>query len=207
MQDSTTSSVILKAVQGDSEARDEILREYRPLIHLVIRQQTRRMFQSRFDESDVVQQALIEASEGLPAFRGNSRPEFHRWLLTIVQRNLWSFAQVHLAEKRDVRRECEGHEFDGSLSVVWQHRPSGTRSPESVVVAGESALQLAKALEKLPPDVRRVLELRFMNGQKLREIADEQNASVGQIAGLLRRGLWLLQEHLPPDLRSRLWGK
>ena len=208
MQDSEFSSKIRRAVAGDRGAQEVLFINCRPLVRLVrlvrlvIRRQIREIFPSRFDESDIVQQTCLEAFGAFSSFKGRSCGEFLKWLQTITQRCLWQQLQTHRAEKRDIRREVTDIQESGTLSFVWKTRRASTRTPSSVVIAGETALQLALIMERLPDDMRAAIELRFLDGLKLVEIAKRLDVSIGSVAGLIRRGLALLQNHLPSELNA-----
>ena len=202
MPNSDFSSMIHRAVAGNRDAWEQLLTECRPLIRLAIRCQMRKTMPSRFDESDIVQQTCLEACGSVGTFQGSSRGEFLKWLQVITQRCLWQQLQTHQAEKRDIRREFIDTQEAGTLSFVCRTRPASTQTPPSVVIAGETALQLARSIEKLPDDMRTVIELRFLEGLKLVEIAAQLDVTVGIVSGLLRRGLALLHTYLPAELKA-----
>ena len=167
-------------------------------------------YRGRFDESDVVQVACWEAVQSFRTFRGQTEHEFLAWLETILKRSLASLHQHHSTQKRDVNRETisplQGQAGDESLSIVWNLIATNNPGPISRVISGEKALILASALQQLPDDYRHAIELRFLDGRKLKEIADEMDSSVGRVAGLLRRGLDELHRLLPSQLKEEIEG-
>ena len=202
MASASLSSVFSRAVGGDRASRDELIGCYRPLLRLVANQHMRRAFSARFDESDVVQLTCIDAIEGFQQFRGRSREEFESWVETILRRKIWELCQQHTAAKRDVRREFLIDAAPSGLSLAWNPNRSG--GPVSRILAGEAALLVAAGLEQLPDDYRTAIELRYVDGMKLREIAELMETSVGAVAGYLRRGVDTLNELLPASLRRSL---
>lgn len=191
------------ARQGDASARDQLLIKYRPYLRLLAWQRLPRFVNKRTDGSDVVQQTLVDAVRGLPDFRGRTEAEFTAWMLRLLDRNLLQSARANTAEKRDVRREVPERNGDSSAQVVWHSLGGDGASPQSVVLSGEVALQLAQALEQLPEDQRLAIELRYLAQQSLQSIADEMERSVSSIAGLIRRGVETLEKYLPPELGER----
>lgn len=202
MKSACLSSVFSSAIDGDRAARDELIGGYRPLIRLIANRYMRRAFASRFDQSDVVQLTCIDAIDGFPQFRGRSREEFESWVETILRRKVWELCQQHTAAKRDVRREFLIDAAPSGLSLAWN--PNRSAGPVSRVLAGEAALQIAASLEQLPEQYRTAIELRYVDGLKLREIAEQMNVSVGAVAGYLRRGVDTMNELLPASLRNSL---
>ena len=61
--------------------------------------------QKREDESDIVQHTLMDATRGLPEFRGETEAEFEAWMSRLLERNILQSVRRHTADKRDVRRE------------------------------------------------------------------------------------------------------
>lgn len=87
---------------------------------------------------------------------------------------------------------------------TWCAAP--TDSPARNLLRGEIALLLAQALEQLPHEYRVAVEQRFIDGRRMREIAEQLETSVGVVAGRLRRGLELLRDRLPDELQEFLEG-
>ena len=69
-------------------------------------------------------------------------------------------------------------------------------SPSEQVQRKETALQLADALEQLPPDARDALVLQHWHGWTLAQIAERLNRTPGAVAGLIHRGLQQLKKTL-----------
>src|SRR5262249_39633086 len=68
---------------------------YREYLHLLARLQLDTRLRSKLDSSDIVQQTLLRAYQGLDAFHGRSVTELIAWLRTIlahtVANELWRF--------------------------------------------------------------------------------------------------------------------
>lgn len=200
-------SSLRMARAGNRDSLQSLLVQCRPLLKLVARRHIRQRFRTRFDESDVVQLALVAATDGFRAFQGKSDREFIAWLQTILRRTLSQLHEHHSLQLRDVGREVgelvSSEDDDiADFSVVWNHLRSGQAGPRTEVIEGERAIIIAAALQQLPDDYRRVIELRYLDGKKIREIAESMDASLGRIAGLLRRALDDLYTVLPEELRA-----
>ena len=188
-----------KAARGDQAAREELLGLYRPYLRLVAGQQMPKLVQQRVDASDLVQQTLIDAMRGLPAFRGQTEPEFTAWMMRLLERNLLMSVRNNTLGKRDVRLEQDWTDASGSAQMMWASLVADGSSPMSSVFRGEAALQLALALDKLPADQRMAVEMRYIGQQSLEAIAEEMARTVGSVAGLIRRGVEALETHLPSE--------
>ena len=72
-------------------------------------------------------------------------------------------------------------------------------STQSIPIGQEIAttpLQLANALEHLPEDQQTAVELHHLAGYTMAETAEQMGRTKASVAGLLRRGLSSLREHL-----------
>lgn len=202
MLDLPDSDVFRDAMQGESSARRSLLGGYRPLLRLVAARHARKVVNCRFDESDVVQVTLIEAFRGFEGFRGDSRKELTAWLERILERSLVRMWRKHATTRRDYRREVATDSRTSGLSFVWG--ADDLQDPAQSLIRGEMAVLLAQALEQLPEDYRVVLESRFIDGRRIRDVAEQLGVSVGVVAGRLRRGLEMLRELLPSELQSMM---
>jgi RNA polymerase sigma-70 factor (ECF subfamily) len=187
-----------RAKNGDRQAIELLLARYRPYLRVICSLRLPQFCQKREDESDIVQQTLIDANRGLAEFRGETEDEFGAWIDRLLERNILQSVRRHTAEKRDIRRETIEWNGSGSAQLIWHLEASG-QSPESGIFRGEAALELAQALEALPEDQRIAVELRYLGQQSLKSIAEYTSKSTGQVAGLIRRGVEKLREVLPPE--------
>ncbi|WP_158262556.1 MULTISPECIES: RNA polymerase sigma factor [Pirellulaceae] len=201
---SPNSDVFHEAMTGDSGAWRALVGRYRPLLRLVAARHARRMVSNRYDESDVVQMTCVEALRGFHGFQGESREELEAWLENILEDNIVRMWRNHSASPRDFRREVDADEHTGGLSFVWNTRAG--QDPARHLVRGEVAIMLAQALEKLPDEYRATLEMRFIDGRLMKEVAAELDTTVAVVAGRLRRGLKTLRELFPAELQELMEG-
>lgn len=196
------SEILRLAVAGDRTALSELIGRYRPLVRLIAARHARRVLGQTHDESDVVQMTCLEALTGFDGFRGNTEGEFAAWLEGILERTLLRLWRHSTAQKRDFRRDRA--ELDSKVQLAFGWARSVQVDPVEQIIAGEMAILLASALEELPSEYRGAIELRFVDGLKLREAAEKLNVSVGTVAGRLRRGIEMLHRHLPSELGELL---
>jgi RNA polymerase sigma-70 factor (ECF subfamily) len=192
-------TLLEEARGGDVTAREDLLALYRPYLRLAAGRRLPRVVQKRVDASDIAQQTLLDAVRGLDDFRGRTEPEFTAWMMKLLERNLLQSLRNHTLGKRDVRLEQNWTDDSGSAQMIWHSLAGSGSSPESRVLHGETALQLAGALERLPSDQRTAVELRYIAHKSLQEIAHEMERTVGSVAGLIRRGVESMQTYLPGD--------
>ncbi len=192
----TTTSVrtlISRARDGDRDALGRLLEHHRPYLKLLARRIIGERLASRLDESDVVQQTCLSAFGRIEGFEGDEPDQFVAWLRTIHEHNVRNVLRDHVsAQKRTVNRE-QGLEGD---DVVREIVPSQQSSPSQRLMQGERAVRLAAALQKLAPDQREAVRLRYLEGWSLAEISEHTGRTKHSIAGLIKRGLSRLRKEL-----------
>ena len=151
----------------------------------------------KIDPSDVVQQTLLEAYAAVDQFRGETTSELAAWLRQIMARNLANLGRDFTRAKRDVRREAKAPDNpDESNARLEALLAAGGSSPSRLMDRAEQLLRLATALQHLPQAQREAVELRYLNGLPLADIAQQLDRTAPAVAGLLHRGLARLRELL-----------
>jgi RNA polymerase sigma-70 factor (ECF subfamily) len=181
------------------KVEDQALERYRAYLRLLARLHLDPRLAGKLDPSDIVQQTLLQAWQGLEHFRGKSEPELAAWLRQILARNLAMAVRDFSRDKRDVVRE---QSLEAALAAsssqleVWLAAEQS--SPSQQAERQEQALRLAEALERLPEGQREALVLQHWQGWSLAQIGEHLGKSVEAVAGLIKRGLkqlrLLLQE-------------
>ena len=150
----------------------------------------------KIDASDVVQEALLQAHVALGQFKGATEAELAAWLRAILANKL-ADAWRHLGRrKRDAALEESYRETLDESAVRLQRFTADQTSPSQKVLRHERALLLAECLVKLPEDQKAAVKFHHLQGLSVAEIAEQMNCSKASVAGLLRRGLKGLREHL-----------
>jgi RNA polymerase sigma-70 factor (ECF subfamily) len=151
----------------------------------------------KLDESDIIQQTLLEVHRDLAQFRGTTPGERYAWLRQILARNLQNSLRDYTRAKRDVNRESVPDPAVEASSVRlggWLR--SSQTTPGTQAVKEEEAARLAVAVSVLPDDQREAVVLRHWHGLPVADIAEEMNLTTGAVSGLLYRGLKVLREVL-----------
>jgi RNA polymerase sigma factor (sigma-70 family) len=126
---------------------------------------------NRADAEDLTQQVALKA---LPRLRdGEPAPAVRGYLYATARSVLATFWSGHLrlpesALPENVRLEGQGHEL---------------------LPSPEIATCVARILDGLPPHHRQVLELRFLRGYSLQEVADEMGKTLGSVKVMQLRAL------------------
>jgi RNA polymerase sigma-70 factor (ECF subfamily) len=103
----------------------------------------------------------------------------------------------HGRGKRDAGRERSllASLDESSIRLEAWFRADQT-SPSQHAIRQEELLALGEALEAMPEDQRRAIEMHHLQGDSLADVAARMGRSEASVAGLLRRGLRNLHERL-----------
>jgi RNA polymerase sigma-70 factor (ECF subfamily) len=179
------------------EGQRRPLESYREYLRVLARLQIDPRLRAKVDPSDVVQETLLRAHQGIAQFQGTSDAEMAAWLRTILANTLASALRRFQAGGRDValERSLEAAVEESSCRLeAWLAAEQS--SPEERALRQEQLLGLAEALAQLPEDQRRAVELRHLGGCSVAEVAGQMQRSKEAVAKLLLRGVARLRELL-----------
>jgi RNA polymerase sigma-70 factor, ECF subfamily len=164
--------------------------EYREYLHLLARLQLDVRFQGKLDPSDLVQETLLKAHQARDQFHGQSDAEMAAWLRAILTNTLSDALRRLQAGGRNVKHERSLQlALEASSSRLEAWLAAVQSSPDEQAVRQEQLLELAQGLAQLPEDQRRAVELRYLKGCSVSEVASQMDRSKEAVAKLLMRGL------------------
>lgn len=126
---------------------------------------------------ELTQDAFVRAWQRLASFRGESA--FFTWLYPLV-------VNLTLSERRSRRRR--------EARVMPMADPSAFET--AIPARPEVKLDLARALDRLPPGARAIFVLHDVEGRRHQEIADLTGVATGTSKAQLHRARKLLREAL-----------
>lgn len=173
---------------------DRALDRHRNYLVMLANMQFDRRLRGRLDASDVVQETLQEAHLHREQFRGDNSVQLAAWLRQILRNNLFDAAKRHLRGKRAVDMEQSIGAMHRSSVRLEAVLAADQTSPSECAMRHEELIELASALEQLPPDQAEAVRLKHLLGWSLQEIADHMEKTTPAVAGLLHRGLKKLRE-------------
>jgi RNA polymerase sigma-70 factor (ECF subfamily) len=169
------------------------LESFRDYLRLLARLQIDGRLRARIDPSDLVQQTLLEAHQALVRPEAVVPADLPAYLRRILSRNLVDAIRQHQAGRRDVNLE---HSLEQSSQRLEAWLADDQSGPEQKLARQEELQQMASAMAELPEDQRTALELKYLQGASVADIAVEMQRSEEAVGGLLRRGLARLRERL-----------
>jgi RNA polymerase sigma-70 factor, ECF subfamily len=159
-----TDELLRRAAAGDEEALTQVLNPQRERLKRLVRLRLNRLLQGRVDESDVVQEVLLEASRRLGDYVDDPAQPFYVWLRFLAGRKLLDLHRRHLgAGMRDAALEVSLHAGGlppaSSASLAAQLMGRLT-SPSQAAMKAELQHRVQEALNDLDPVDREILALR-----------------------------------------------
>ncbi len=175
------------------------LESFRPYLGLLARLRLDRRLRGRLDPSDLVQQTLLRAHRAADQVRGKDDQGRAAWLRAILDRTLLDEVRRLGRAKRGggVERLLAGSIEDASVRLE-AYLTTDQPSPSEVAIRHERVVALAEALDRLPLDQRRAVELHHLHGLPLAEVGHKLGRTRAAVAGLLRRGLRDLRRQIDP---------
>ena len=163
-----------------------LLELYRNYLRLLARVEIGRRLQGKLDASDLVQETFLEAWQALKAGRGPRK--FSSWLFGIAH----NCAGKWLRRKRPVL-------FDPSAAPDIVETPAEQTLIEEIEEQQKELGRLERELQRLPDEMRQMLQWKHRDGKTCEQIAAETQRPVGTIKSLLARTYKTLRTALATD--------
>lgn len=175
----------------DPQELSDFLTARRGHLLAFIERQLGAVLRRKVEPEDIFQEASADAVRFLPTGDLSGRDPFS-WLCQFAERRIIDAHRKFVAaQKRSAHREVLLGLAGGDASrvaLIDQLAASMTTASEAFS-RGERAAQLAAALATLPDDMRKALELRYLQGLPSKEIAQALGKSDGAVRVLLSRSL------------------
>lgn len=199
MSASPTNDDLRRARSGDRAALERLLTRNEQRLTKLAHARLGDRLRGRIRTSDLLQSTYLEVVKTIDRFDGDNEEAFVGWLGRILENNIRDKFRYFGAKKRL---------GDGKIVPIENDDQSGTvpsrEDPLQILSAGEDRSIVARALERLPEDYRRVLTLRFKESRSTKEAAEAMDRSEGAIRVLLVRAKAALAIEIEQIEKSRL---
>lgn len=178
------TALVSEAKTGNHHAFEELCRRYSSTLMKSIR----RVLRDHWDAEEALQETLLSAYTHLRGFEGQSS------VLTWMTRIAINAALSRVRRKRPPTLSIDEiqEETGLTLSSVLQ---ADTPDAECQLIQTQQEELLARAIVRLPPQLRTVIELRIKNGCSSKEIADKLDISVAAVKSRIWRACRRLGEY------------
>ena len=149
------------------------------------------------DAEDAVQDALLSAYKHIDQFRGEA--QLSTWLTAIVSNS----ARMQLRRRRHIHVSLDEPVGEEQEHSAAEQLADGRQNPEDECRSTELHERLKNLLTQLPPSLRRVFQLRDLDGLTTREAANLLGVADGTVKGQLAKARTKLRKLMEPTRDSQ----
>ena len=193
--------LIERARREEPGALDRLLDSYRNYLRLLARTGLDASLQGKADPSDLVQDALLKASQRFGQFRGTTDAELAGWLRQILARCLADFVRrFRTGARRAGREQSLDQLLDRSSQAMERILATNGTSPSGSAQRRDLGVVLSDALAQLSEDHREVIVLHHLEGLGWDEIARRMGRTAGAVRMVWTRALKQLRPLIDEQL-------
>lgn len=187
MERQSSQRLLNQARAGDRDALGRLMQQLRPYVRVLARGTHRGALAGRADDSDLIQDAMVEVTRSFHGFRGAEVPEFLAWLKSVVAHTVHhSIRELVGTQKRNsvaINRSLDPDDVAGDAA-----------SPDRLAEVREESARLAATVERLPHDLQQVLLLRLVDNLPHAAIASRLGRTEAACRMAFLRAVRRLQE-------------
>jgi RNA polymerase sigma-70 factor (ECF subfamily) len=180
MSESISRVLWRQAKQGDQSAYERLFALHVDQLLVFIRLRLGTRLAAKIEPDDVLQDVYLAAHRSFDQFEYAEDGAFLKWLCRIVENRLRDWHDHYAAQKRQPVE-------------VPRSSPTG---PVTALGRLEDQLRIEQALQRLEPDHRLVLLLRYFEGLSAEQTAERMQRSPGAVRKLAARALAELGKQL-----------
>jgi RNA polymerase sigma-70 factor (ECF subfamily) len=189
------TELVQLCLNGDDAAWERLVDEYRGLVYSICY-----LFcGSTEDVEDLVQDAFLKIWLNLASF-DPARGELKGWIATVARnQRVDRFRRTSQQRVTDSLDAAVGHEDSGKMAVTLAEKLADPRpTPLDVAVTSEVTAIVTGAVQKISPEMREVVAMRFVYGMDPQEIAHKLRIPEGTVKSRTNRGRAQLASLLMP---------
>ena len=164
--------------KGQQAAYAELMRNYRDSLYFMMLKMTN----NPQDADDLTIEAFGKAFKNLSQY--TPQYSFSTWLFKIASNNCIDFIRKKKLNEPISFSINELSEEGDDISDIL---PETARNPEEDVIRQQKIQALREIVEKLKPNYRRIIELRYYQELSYEEISEEMNLPIGTVKAKLFR--------------------
>jgi len=191
---SDTRIWITAAKRGDRLALAKLLATYHPWFRARAETRMDAALKARTGPDDILQEVYMDVAQQIDRFEDRGPDSFRNWVHAILDQKLVNARRVAHYQVRDIDREVPI--AGGAADSYWNllddlYAESGT--PSRVVRREEALSALLTCIDGLSPTHRQIVQLRFLEGLCVADVAARLGKSEAAVVALTKRALEALR--------------
>jgi len=193
MDHKNEAEIVARVLKGDRQAYALLIEEYKTPIYNLAYRMTRNIQ----DAEDLAQETFLRSFNQL--FRYDAKRSFYTWLYTISLNIIRNYLK-----KKSSHRYDDFHEVEKTSGIVKSDDQQVTLhdSQSRDELRKEQEEKLGECLQKLSPEIRELLILRFYQGLSFEAISEITGLSLSAIKMRVYRGLEKLRKYVEENVTS-----
>jgi RNA polymerase sigma-70 factor (ECF subfamily) len=185
------------AAKSDADALQRLIVFYHGRLRRAVAAEVVGRWQRTIDADDVLQQAYVAAFKSIGGCVFAGPGGFYKWLETIALNQLKDLQRRFHRQKRDVGRERSTRSgITASFPNLLARLASPDSTPSRHLAKTEATAAVMSSLARLTDEQRAVVEMRFLEGRPVAEVAQQLGKTEPAVHMLCHRGLTRLRELL-----------
>jgi RNA polymerase sigma-70 factor, ECF subfamily len=191
-------SWVAAARGGDTLAVGKLLAAFHPVLRTRAATRLNPVLRARLEPEDVLQQVYLQVVRQIGGFRGADADAFVNWVLTILDHQLIDAWRALHRQVREVDRERPRPVPTGAESYadLLDHLYAESGTPSRIVRKEEALEALLACVCGLSEAHRQVIQLRFLEGLAVEEVAARLQTTKPAVVALTRRALDALRQSM-----------
>jgi RNA polymerase sigma-70 factor (ECF subfamily) len=186
------NELVRRLRRREPAAMEELYNLYKDQLHSLVSQQVARDCSAA---EDVVQDTFLAALSSIDRFRGDS--QLYTWLCSIALHKVTDLRRYQ-ARHPPPEKCCPAVDLS-KLPDIQDETPTAASTMERE----ETSQRVQRALVDLPPEYRKVLQLKYLEDMSISEISRAMKRSQKSVEGLLYRARRALRSKLVADSKER----
>ena len=196
--ESQTQVWVNKARRGDALALSKLLATFHPALRDRLAARMDPPLGARLDPEDILQQVYLEVFQHVERFEQRDPNSFFNWVLTILDHKLIDARRALHRRMRDIDREVKprGPNATQSYWSLLDQLFADSPTPSRVVRHDEAVGALLACLSRLSDSHRQVIQLRFLEGRSVTDVAARLDKTDAAVVALTKRALDALRKSM-----------
>ena len=197
--------LISSARCGDRDAMLQLLLDFQQQLGRFVSIKLSQQHDSEFTVDDIIQETAYKAFQNADSLRAQHKGEFYSWLKTIAQNLIADKIRLDQTAKRGgafKKVNNARNDFEGRATDLISELSGDGFSPSQFAAKREAIGAMQIAINALPEDQRRAIELHCFERRSLEETAKVMERTAASVHGLIQRAKKNLREMMH---RSSMW--